>query len=205
MSGMFLDPQRPLTTCTAKSCAGCPVSNEVHCHFHGGDLVAFMAAFLPGLIVAGVGIARVSPWGLIPLALLFLAYFGLVEIRVMCSHCPHYAEPGKSLQCWANYGSPRLWKYRPGPMSFTEKVVFEGGLVVVLGYPLVFLLASLQWLLLVIYLLSITSFFVTLRHSYCSQCMNFACPLNTVGEEVRAEFFKRNPIVARAWQAQSME
>jgi hypothetical protein len=205
MSDMFLDPRRPLTTCTAKTCDGCPVSREVHCHFHGRDLVAFLFAFLPGLVVGGVGVYRMSVWWLLPWLVISFGYFGLVEIRVMCSHCPHYTEPGKSLQCWANYGSPRLWKYRPGPMSVAEKVVFEAGLLLVLGYPLIFLLAGLQWLLLVVYLLSVASFFVTLRHSYCSQCMNFACPLNTVDEQVRTEFFKRNPTIARAWQARGME
>ena len=50
-----------------------------------------------------------------------------------------------------------------------------------------------------IYLLTTISFFVTLRHSNCSQCMNFACPLNIVDEKVRAAFFERNPTVARAW------
>ncbi|GAJ20475.1 unnamed protein product, partial [marine sediment metagenome] len=25
-----------------------------------------------------------------------------------------------TLKCWANYGSPKLWKYRPGPMSLNE-------------------------------------------------------------------------------------
>ena len=35
------------------------------------------------------------------------------------------AETGtKTLKCWANYGSPKLWKYRPGPMSLAEKTVF---------------------------------------------------------------------------------
>jgi hypothetical protein len=29
--------------------------------------------------------------------------------------------------------------------------------------------------------------------------MNFACPLNNVNEKTRADFFKRNPTVARAW------
>jgi hypothetical protein len=24
----------------------------------------------------------------------FVAYFGFIEIRVLCSHCPHYAEKG---------------------------------------------------------------------------------------------------------------
>jgi hypothetical protein len=199
MSDMFLDPRRPLTTCTAETCDGCPVSKEVHCHFHGRDLAAFLFAFLPSFFVGGTGIYRVSPWWLIPWAAMVFGYFGFVEIRVMCSHCPHYAEPGKSLQCWANYGSPRLWKYRPGPMTTAEKITFESGLLLIFGYPLVFLLVGLQWILLVVFSLTAASFYVTLRHSYCSQCMNFACPLNNVGTQVRAEFFSRNPAVAKAW------
>jgi hypothetical protein len=199
MSNMFLDPHRPLTTCTASGCDGCPVSKDVHCHFHGRDLAAFLFAGLPMAIVGGAGIIRVSAWGLIPWAAMAFAYFGFIEIRVMCSHCPHYAEPGKSLQCWANYGSPRLWKYRPGPMTGTEKFVFEAGLLLIFGYPLAFLLMGLQWFLLAIYLLTTVSFYVTLRHSFCSQCMNFACPLNLTSDQVRAAFFERNPIVARSW------
>ncbi|OIO95870.1 MAG: hypothetical protein AUK03_04660 [Anaerolineae bacterium CG2_30_64_16] len=56
-----------------------------------------------------------------------------------------------------------------------------------------------QWFLLAIFLLTVASGYVTLRRSFCSQCMNFACPLNHVSEEVRTEFFKRNPMVAEAW------
>lgn len=196
---MFLDPHRPLTTCTAISCDGCPVRNEVHCHFHGRDLAAFVFAVLPAVIVGGAGVVRIGAWWLAPWALVAAAYFGFIEIRVMCSHCPHYAEPGKSLQCWANYGSPRLWRYRPGPMTLAEKIVFATGLVLVFGYPFVFLLAGPQWFLLVVYVLAVVSFYLTLRRSFCSECMNFACPLNAVDEGVRRDFFKWNPTIARAW------
>ena len=205
MSELFLDPRRPLTTCVAKNCEGCPVSKDVHCHFHGRDLAAFLFVGLPVAITGGAGIVQIGAWWLVPWLLIAFAYFGFVEIRVMCSHCPHYAEPGKSLQCWANYGSPRLWKYRPGPMTTMEKIVFDVGLLLVFGYPLVFLLIGLQWLLLIIFFLTSASFFVTLRHSYCSQCMNFACPLNLVDEKVRAEFFRRNPVIAQAWQAKGLD
>ena len=199
MSDMFLDPHRPLTTCTAQTCEGCPVSKDLHCHFHGLDLAAFLFAGLPMAIIGGVGIVQIGAWWLAPWLLIVFSYFGFIEIRVMCSHCPHYAEPGKSLQCWANYGSPRLWKYRPGPMTAMEKIVFEAGILLVIAYPLVFLLAGWQWLLLAIYLLTTAAGYATLRRSYCSQCMNFACPLNKVDEKVRAAFFNRNPEIARAW------
>ena len=130
---------------------------------------------------------------------MIVGFFGFLEIRVMCSHCPHYAEPGYSLKCWANYGSPKLWRYRPGPMILIEKTIFFGGFIVVWGYPLLFLLAGSQWFLLIVYVLSTTGFFMTLRKYFCSQCINFACPLNTVGETARRGFFDRNPEIAEAW------
>jgi len=118
----------------------------------------------------------------------------------MCSHCPHYAEPKlKSLKCWANYGSYKFWKYKPGPMSKMEKIVFLTGMATVFIFPLFFLFSTKEIFLLLLYLLTLGSFFTTLKNFLCTQCMNFACPLNAVPEETRNKFFKKNPIVAEAW------
>ena len=136
---------------------------------------------------------------LIPWLILIIGYFGFVEIRVMCSHCPHYAEEGSTLKCWANYGSPKIWKYRPGPMTYWEKVMFFVGFALVWGYPLVFLIYGFQLFLLSVYLITVAGFFMTLRTFLCSQCINFACPLNTVPDTIRGAFFNKNPGVARAW------
>ena len=84
-------------------------------------------------------------------------------------------------------------------MTFWEKTVFFIGFALVWGYPLFFLISNIQVFLLVVYLLTIAAFFTTLRTFLCSQCMNFACPLNTVKNEVRRYFFERNPAVAEAW------
>jgi hypothetical protein len=86
-------------------------------------------------------------------------------------------------------------------MSTAEKVVFIGGFAVVWGYPLAFFLIGGLWLLLGLYVLLTAGFFVTLKMFLCSQCMNFACPLNGVPNSVRLLFFERNPSVARAWPA----
>lgn len=104
----------------------------------------FLFISLPPFLLGGAGIYFVNGWMLIPWILFVIAFFGFIEIRVMCSHCPHYAEEEKSLKCWANYGSPKLWDYRPGPMTLIETVVFFGGFVIVGGYPLLFLLMSSQ-------------------------------------------------------------
>jgi len=82
----------------------------------------------------------------------------------------------------------------PGDGSFFWKVSSEG-----CCDPLLFLIAGSQWVLLAVYLLATAGFFMALRRYLCSQCINFACPLNTVDDTVRRGFFDRNPGVAKAW------
>jgi hypothetical protein len=163
------------------------------------ELAQFLLISIPAFLVGGAGVLTS---GLTPLLIwiaVIVGFFGFVEIRVMCSHCPHYAEKGNTLGCWANHGSPKLWKYRPGLMSTVEKVAFFGGFVVVWGYPLAFLIDGGLWLFLGLYVLLTAGFFVTLKVSFCSHCMNFTCPLNGAADSVRVLFFERNPLVGDAW------
>jgi hypothetical protein len=195
----FLDPNKPIATFSSETCNNCTVSNSLHCHFTLRDLMHFLVIASPSFLLGGAGIYHISGWLLVPWLMLIIGYFGFVEIRVMCSHCPHYAEEGISLKCWANYGSPKIGKYRAGPMTLLEKVLFLVGLVLVWGYPFFFLIVKFQLFLLLVYLLSAAGFSMTLRTFFCSHCMNFACPLNTVENELRRGFFERNPEVAKAW------
>jgi hypothetical protein len=200
MSGLFLDPQKPLVTCQSQSCDGCPVHEDIVCHFNGEQLTHFFLIMMPAFLVGGSAILK-SGW--IPLVIwigLIVGYFLFTEIRVMCSHCPHYAEEGASLQCWANYGAPRLWKYRPGPMSKMETIVFFSGLAIVIAYPLVFFMLNTWWFGLLLYATLISGAYMSMRRLMCNQCINFACPLNITPRQVRDKFFDRNPVVAEAWQ-----
>lgn len=200
MNSLFLDPTKPLSTCSAESCQGCPVRGRLVCHFRGRDLARFFLFALPPFIIGGAGIARINGWQLIPWIAGCLGFFLLVEIRVMCSHCPHYAEPGtRSLQCWANYGAPKFWTCRPGPMSRTETGIFYSGLIPVAAYPAVFLVAGSQWLLLALFAASVAVTGGLMTLTMCPHCMNFACPLNRVEAQTRGLFFARNPVVAEAW------
>ncbi len=196
---IFLDPNKPIATCISETCDNCTVSKTLHCHFSHADLIHFLLISSPSFLLGGAGIYHVDKMWLIPWVIIIIGFFGFVEIRVMCSHCPHYAEDTSSLKCWANYGAPKIWKYRPGPMTFLEKILFFSGFALVWGFPLFFLILDLQIFLLIVYLLTVAGFFMTLRTFLCSQCMNFACPLNRVEDEVRRDFFKRNPIIAKAW------
>jgi hypothetical protein len=201
MNRLFLDPRKPLATCSVESCRECPLSGCLECHFNGRQLARFFLFAVPPFLLGGAGIARMNAWLLLPWIAVCLGYFLLVEIRVMCSHCPHYAEPGtRSLQCWANYGAPKLWAYRPGPMSRAETAVFYGGLIVVAAYPAAFLLAGAQWLMLALFTASVAGMGTLMALTMCARCMNFACPLNRIDRRTRALFFARNPVVARAWR-----
>ena len=195
----FLDPARPIATCASEDCHDCPAGERIHCHFRPMDLLHFLTMAMPPFLLGGAGIVAMGAWYLAPWAVMIIGYFGFLEIRVMCSHCPHYAEAGPTLGCWANHGSPRLWKYRPGPMSMAEKVWFVAGFVLILGYPLVFLLLAGMWYLLLVFLVSTAGAYMTLKRHFCARCMNFACPLNGVDEQTRQAFFRCNPSVAKAW------
>ena len=148
---MFLNPIKPLSTCYSEDCEGCTLQNRLYCYFSGRELLRFFAITFPPFILEGIGIARINSWLLLPCIVLAISYFSFVEIRAMCSHCPHYTEPGsKKLQCWANYGSIKLCKYCSGSMTQGEIVAFFTGLVFIAGYPLAILIVGIQWLLLVL-------------------------------------------------------
>ena len=195
-----LDPEKPIMTCESESCDDCAIRNNVHCHFSLKDWLYFMLISFPSFLLGGVGIFHSNGWLLIPWLIIIIAFFGFIEIRVMCSHCPHYAEPSTSLKCRANYGSPKLWKYRPGPMTINEKLIFFGGFAVVWGYPLPILIPGEQFILLLLYSVATIGFFIVLIVFMCSRCMNFACPINRVDKNVRDQFFSKNPIAAKGWR-----
>jgi len=198
---MFLNPNKTLHTCKKSSCKKCDVANKLVCHFNGKQLFVFFLLNLPLFISAGYFISKFNSLFLIPWLIFVFAYFGLIEIRVMCSHCPHYAEPKmKSLKCWANYGAPKLWKYHPGPMSILEKIIFISGLLIILLPPVVFSLIKQSFISLSIYIAILIAWKIGLRTFYCKNCINFACPFNVVDDKTRNAFFDKNPIIKSAWK-----
>jgi len=150
----------------------------------------------PSFTIAGIIIFKFNPFLLVLWVIFILSYFGFVEIRVMCSHCPHYAEPEiKILKCWANYGSLKLWKYRLGLMSLNEKLAFYLGFIIILIYPITFFILENVYVFLGLYFVFLVLGKLALKKYYCTYCINFACPLNNVSEKIRNIFFSINPIV----------
>jgi hypothetical protein len=173
------------------------------CRYETRDTVHFFMIILPffvtaigGLIVSGYG------WWLLGWLAYMLFFFFVWEARVLCSHCPYWAEEGRILHCHANYGVFKIWRYRPGPMSRSEQIQFLVGVGLFILYPLIFLFLGHQFLLAGIALTSAVSFGYLLWRNICNRCVNFSCPLNNVLPDVRQKFLDRNPMIAEAWRVE---
>ena len=157
----------------------------------------FFVPAIAGMFIGGNGL------GLIGYFAYWIVFFGLWENRVLCSHCPFYAEQGGQghvLHCYANYGLYKLWPYDPRPMSSSHKVQFLIALGVFVGYPLPFLITSVQYFYLSITLIGIVAWLTILKLRICPKCLNFSCPFNSVPKNVVDDFLKHNPVMRKAWE-----
>jgi hypothetical protein len=127
-------------------------------------------------------------------AMIFFA--GGIEWYVLCRHCPCYEHSGKEhgnegrFYCLANWGSPKIFKYEPSPVSRAGQAVFLiWGIGFAFLFPLIYLIDRIGWALA--YLLVAFAFLYTLRHFHCSTCPMFSCALNCVPEEKKEEFMEK--------------
>ena len=188
-----------INTCSNSSCKNCSISGKTNCEFTFSQLFLFYLISLPSFIVGGIFLYNYHVNRLYIWLLIIGLFFLIIEIRVLCSHCPHYEKSSLFLNCWANYGAPKLWKYRPGPMNSIEKSILLTGFIIVWGYPLLFMYLSNSWFVLLFYISLVAFFFFMLRKNNCSKCINFSCPLNNVDFNTKTEFFRNNPGIAKHW------
>ncbi len=194
----------PYNICTWRPismCRDCSIAGRLKCRYNSGDLHHFICLFLTFAIPAFIGmILGGYGWYILGEVGFMIFFFTLWEIRILCSHCPYYAEKGRVLHCIANYGSLKVWKYHPEPMSKSEKVQLIIGFIILCGYPFPFLILGGQYILAFLALWGGIMFFWTLQKYTCSKCINFSCPLNRVSKEVVEEFLKRNSVMRKAWE-----
>ena len=200
-----MNPDRnPHELCTWKpvsACGGCGIGERLDCRFSWGNLLHFVAMFLGFVIPSVVGMIRGGYGGYFLGWLGFaLFFFEVWEIRILCSHCPYYAKRGRTLHCIANYGSLKLWPYRPEPMSRGEKIQLWLGFAILGAYPFPFLIFGGRWAWALMAMWGLALFFWTLRKETCSRCVNFSCPLNGVPKEIVDAYLERNPVMRRAWE-----
>jgi hypothetical protein len=126
------------------------------------------------------------------ISMLFFA--GGVEWYVLCRHCPCYEHSGKEhgnenrFYCLANWGSPRIFECKPGPISRLGQATFLVWTGFYLLFPVVYLVD--RWEFVIIQLVMTAVFVLSLRHWVCSQCPNFWCVLNCVDEKSRRRFLE---------------
>jgi hypothetical protein len=132
----------------------------------------------------------------------YILFFFLVwEQRMLCNHCPYYAEEGNRLHCFDKSGLPKTGTYDPSPMTLSDKVQFLIGAAVFVGYPLLFLVFAGQYLAVILAGFGGAIAIGTLVGLICPHCVNFSCPLNRVSKDKVDEFLQRNPVMRKAWEA----
>lgn len=193
----------PLCTSQPETdCGDCKLRTDIMCRYDRRDTFHFLMIFLPfavtavgGVIYSGLG------WWLLGWLAYALFFFFVWEARVLCSHCPYWAEEGRVLRCHANYGVIKLWKYNSRPMSRAEGIQFLAGAALLVLIPIALLVIGGAYLLAGIGLVNGVSFGYLLWHNICDRCVNFSCPLNHVDERTRRAFLARNPVMNAAWDA----
>jgi len=192
------------TTCSVQSeeiCSDCKIKEELKCRFNQKDLFFFMGSAFIFMIPAVIGVILSSyGWWLIGWFAFWFIFFEFWEIRILCSHCPFYAEDVKTIHCIANYGSVKLWKYHPEPMNKSEKIQLMIGFLIFGGYPLLFMMIGGQWVWFIISLAAVGFFFFRLIITTCNKCVNFSCPLNRVPKNLVDEYLKQNPAMREDWE-----
>ena len=186
--------------CSSSKRQDCLLDKELDCHFRLRDLFLFFIGFLAFGVPAFLGII-LSGYGLLVIGwILYMIFFLQIwENRILCSHCPYYAEKGRILRCHANYGLFKLWKYNPHPMSLWEQFQFLIGVGIFVGFPIPWLILRNQFFLLTFTLIGAIVFLLILITKLCTRCVNFSCPLNRVPKEIMDRFLTRNPTMQKAW------
>ena len=209
-------------TCTwdeNSNCLDCQIKGKLDCKWEKSLLIRFYKGALPLMIFAAIGFLIVGfyvSW--LPVIIyigFWIFFFGFFEIKVLCSHCPYYAEEGRILHCLANHGTIKLWAFNPGPLNYFEKIGFLSGAIFFVFFPVLVeiyalieisvLNSSLLFIetillgLIVLGILGGIFFFYILQNKICPKCVNFSCPLNKVSKEVVNAYLERNPAMKEAW------
>ncbi|MFO7838913.1 MAG: hypothetical protein R6X08_05395 [Desulfosalsimonadaceae bacterium] len=133
------------------------------------------------VLTAIYAISRVSAlWTALYIIVCALCFLG-VEYRFFCTHCPHYNNTNGKTRCMFLWHIPAYFKPRPGPLSFSDKLAAAAGFVVVIAFPVYWLLA--HPLLLLVYLLAWALIGIFLRRYECIRCIHKDCPMNAAQAE----------------------
>lgn len=195
----FFNPNQPIATCKSESCDDCSLSGNLDCHASATDLMRLLLMMSPAMLIGGSGVYQFKAGMLIPWLVILLGYIGIVELRLIGAYILPGEKKRVALKSLPRLSLLKIWNYRFGSMTLRKNRVFFIGSAFAWGYPIYFLISGDQLFLLLVYLLAATSFVVTMRSFLCSRCTDFSCPLNSVDDYVRSDFYECNPSVAKLW------
>lgn len=150
--------------------------------------------FLPFLI-GSIAIARDSLKWVSVYILIALFFFFIIELRFFCTHCLYYIRSKGCIRCLMLSGMPKLFKNRPGPHSAFEKTITVLGVLIMLLFPVYWLVKDP--LLLGAYVITWILFFLTVHRYECVRCFNFECPMKKVPSGVKTGFGRENTFLVR--------
>lgn len=189
-------------------CEECQLHDKIDCHFSLPKLLRFVGIFFATLIIGGLGMLLngflVEFIVFLLIAGIFsIVFFEMWEIKILCSHCPFYAENESHLKCYGNYGSLKIWKYNPAPMSKSEKIQLIIGFIIlfiIINIPTIVFLLNGLWFWVISMIIGFSLFLINIKLKHCPRCNNFSCPFNTVPKEQVDIFLKKNPVMREAWE-----
>ena len=203
-----------------KNCADCQLNSELMCRKDASFRKDFFLRHLIFRATAILGLLIISAisqnwWLAIVYLGVLLLNFTLIEPRFLCSHCPFYAEKSKVLHCNTLYGMPKIWKYRPGPISKIEKAVMLVVGAFVDLYPLAIYIYGIVIVFIkntdlsmkiavigitIVFVLLMIQFNKLLQGDLCKRCPNFSCAMNKTPKEIRDAYINKNPVIKEAWE-----
>jgi hypothetical protein len=153
-------------------------------HGHGRFIFYKIMTAIP-VFCAVLAMARhAEPWyWLLGYVGLCLGHATLIYLT-KCPHCHYYRTAGGSFhKCFFIWGTPRIRKPSDKPAPAFLKVHTPIAMLAMIGYPIYWL--RLEWELLVVYMLSITTLLFSILMQECSRCPSLGCPSNSVPEDLR--------------------
>jgi len=192
-------------------CNDYKIKGKLQCHTQIRYTILFMVGWFSYIIPAIWGVVNIYLGGILDFQFTiyyiigwigyYLVFFLVWEQRILCRHCPYYAElRSKVLKCYANGGLPKVVKFSPKPMSKSEKIQFIVALLIFLLILLPILLLGYQVYPLIGYGVGSIFWIISLQLVVCPKCVNLSCPLNRVSKEVKKIFIEKNQILKKEWE-----
>jgi hypothetical protein len=155
---------------------------ELKTRYRFSDFLFYICLLSVPSVTAVLAIVKNSVWWTI-------VFIGLgvgstvIILRFYCTRCPHYIRDGKNLKCIFFWGLPKFFNKRPGKLVVSDKVITYGATMVLLIFPLYWLLMAPG--LLIVYLLSLIGLGAAIYRNECDRCIYFECPANRVSEAIK--------------------